>query len=240
MEGMDKINNSLKIQLSQEVMEINKGNINTKAVKSLLLLIREEFKYGSWIREFGDFVAHSERNRGKLKDDLTRPILKFLNEKSESVRVKYPKICDVWLNELNRFLKSYKLKIKDELRDAFSIVLFCSLQGCSIIIKCGNRVHLGVHTEADGSISLIAFFPGDNGEAIAIRVFSCDNIINAPTTDAIRPWAGKDIAYLVIEFNSGIPEFWQETAHVDMSDDNFEPIIRPHIAYRQCVTNFEQ
>lgn len=237
---MEEIDRTLKIPLTQEIFEINQGNITPSSIKSLLLLIREKFKYGTWIREFGDFVAHPERDRGILKDELSRPVLKFLSGNSKLIRLKkYPIKSSVWLKELNKFLATYKLRIYDELHDAFAIILFCALQGCLIKIKGGYRIYLGVHTESQGSISLVAFFPGKNNETLAIRIFESNNIINAPSTNPIGPWNAKNIAHLVVELRSGVPEFWQEGASIDMSDSNVSQVIRPHIDYIQKVTKFD-
>lgn len=56
--------------ISHFYKKIIKGKSDERDIYSFLMLIREYSPKPSPVREFGDFIAHRERDRGKIKDYL--------------------------------------------------------------------------------------------------------------------------------------------------------------------------
>jgi len=107
------------------------GSFHEQDILRLFIILRNQARKGSLVEEFGDFVAHREKDRGLLKSSMKSAMSALVNK----TEVDFPQINTSEIhNALNGTFKSLGLQEIDErLANQITVCLISLLQFVKVV-----------------------------------------------------------------------------------------------------------
>lgn len=187
-----QLQHEIDIQITRILMKMSgDGSFDEESVRSLYTHVRQHAAKNGYTRDIADFFAHTERDRGKIHDQL-RPKVKAFREweRLQFRPDKQPKANTiphtVIMNDLNSELKSLGLEpLAGRPCDAVALVLMSALQGSSIEFDNGETVKLHLFSLADQGVNLYGSMlfsaPAPTGEpGVAFPIIAMPNMFGIP------------------------------------------------------------
>lgn len=146
-------------------------------ILGFLIFIRDHIKNDChYIAEFGDLIAHRERDNGIVMNCISGAIENKYQTKNDGKTVigYYGMRYETWVNEWKRFSAQYNFSLDKTIIKEITICVFSLAQFSNYDDKNGHTGHIELFIGNDNSLGLITV--GNEPGSLYICFAKCDNI----------------------------------------------------------------
>jgi hypothetical protein len=135
--------------IGQSHAEIASGTFTERTVLQLLILLRRHAPQGTPVLEFGDFIAHREKDRGILRRYMQRVQQALLGQRNKPVRLPVFSVAQIG-ESLNTLLSTFGLApFDDEQVNRVAVCIITLLQGVVVEVPNGPSVGFAIAMSSD-------------------------------------------------------------------------------------------
>jgi hypothetical protein len=120
--------------------KLDSGSFTERDILSLLILLRRHASSEPVVKEFGDFIAHRDKDKGILKDYLSRVQKLLKGSKEEALSLPIFTEKEIHLS-FNKVLSKIGLtEINSELANQITVCIITLLQSVKVETKLENQI----------------------------------------------------------------------------------------------------
>lgn len=167
-----------KIMMKHYLELIESGLFDEYDILGFLIFIRDYIKGNknyTYICDYGDFVAHRKRKKGKVMDAIAAAIKNNYTVDSTTNQIIGYKgmFYDSWVAEWNKLARELSFNISDEIIKEITICVFSLLQHSSYIDEDG---HEGIIKIKGGNGKLAVLTTEGKKDSLYVCFAVCENI----------------------------------------------------------------